>query len=352
MADPNTEGRDLSQGEIDALLNKITVEGLEQEHSRDSRWAGAKRYDFRRPDKLSKDQMRTLQLLHESFARVASSSLSAYLRTAVQLNLVSIEQGVYEEFVAGLPSDTLLHILTMEPLPGNLLMGIDLGAAMTAVDRLLGGTGVVVRLPQAPTEIELALIQALISNMLRGMREAWSRMAELQPAVRDVVLDPRFVQIALKSDPVVVIAFEMGILHRSGTLTICLPYVVLEPVLPKLTAQLWFASARRLSGTHQEQLRRNLDAVAVEVMVELGAAKVTLQDLGHLKVGDVLPLNQTADQPMGLLVGRRRKLLARPGLIGNRLAVQVVGWADELESAEEPVAAVTTGSGRNGGRGG
>lgn len=330
-----SDARALSQGEIDALLSKLSSESEQVETRVEQGWRVVKAYDFRRPDKLSKDQMRTLQLLHESFARLAGSSLSAYLRAAVQMNLVSIDQGVYGEYIEQVPPDTVLHILNMDPLPGSVLMGIDLKAAMAAVDRLLGGAGAFSEAQREPTEIELALIQTMVTQMLKGLADAWSRVTELSPRIRDVVLDPRFVQVALRSDPVVVIAFEIGILHNLGTVTLCLPYVVLEPVIPKLTAQLWFSGAQRGGVTQTEQLRQSLESVNVELMVELGSAWLTLKELGHLKEGDVILLDRAIDQRLDVLVGGRRKFVARPGMVGNKVAVQIVGKAEEVELLEK-----------------
>jgi flagellar motor switch protein FliM len=330
--DAGFDARELSQSEIDALLSKLASEGDEPEAAPEARWKVIKAYDFRRPDKLSKDQMRTLQLIHETFGRLASSSLSAYLRTAVQLNLVSIEQGVYGEYVERMPPDTILHILSMEPLPGSVLIGLDRVAAVTAVDRLLGGSGLSVDTSRTPTEIELALLQAFVNNMLRGLTEAWNRVVDLKPTIRDVVLDPRYVQVALRSDPVVVIALEVGIVQHSGTVTLCLPYVALEPVLPKLTAQLWFASGRRDLGNRQQQLlQHSLEGAEVGLMVELGSTLVTVQELMELKEGDVVLLDKNTGAPLDVVIGTRRKFVARPGRVGNRLAVQIVGKAEEPE---------------------
>ncbi len=334
--DAGFDARELSQSEIDALLSKLATEGEATETPPEERWKVIKTYDFRRPDKLSKDQMRTLQLIHETFGRLASSSLSVYLRIAVQLNLVSIEQGVYGEYVERMPPDTILHILSMDPLPGSVLIGLDRVAAITAVDRLLGGTGLSPDTARTPTEIELALLQAFVNNMLRGLTEAWSRVVDLQPAIRDVVLDPRYVQVALRSDPVVVIAFEVSIGQNAGTVTLCLPYVALEPVLPKLTAQLWFASARGGAAKQQmESLRQGLDKVSIDVMVELGSTMVTVQDLMDLKEGDVVLMDRTMGTPLDVVIGNRRKFVARPGMVGNRLAVQIAGKVEELQAPEE-----------------
>ena len=333
--DAGFDAIDLSQSEIDALLSKLAAEGEEARSTPEERWKVIKTYDFRRPDKLSKDQMRTLQLIHETFGRLASSSLSAYLRTAVQLNLVSIEQGVYGEYVERMPPDTILHILNMDPLPGSVLIGLDRVAAVTAVDRLLGGSGVAPDTTRTPTEIELALLQAFVNNMLKGLTEAWNRVVEMQPSIRDVVLDPRYVQVALRSDPVVVIALEVSVAQNSGTITLCLPYVALEPVLPKLTAQLWFAGAR--SGTASQAMdliRRGLDAVRIDLMVELGSTKVTVQDLVDLKQGDVLLLDRTTRQSLDVVIGNRRKFLARPGMVSNKVAVQIVGKVEAMEMME------------------
>lgn len=330
MMDPSFESTTLSQSEIDALLSKLSSgEGEDTETESQQPWKLVKVYDFRRPDKLSKDQMRTLQLIHETFGRLAGSSLSAYLRTAVQFNLVSIEQGVYGEYVERVPEGTILHILSMEPLPGNVLIGIDLLAAMAAVDRLLGGAGTPPETVRIPTEIELALIHTLVSTMLTGLTEAWGRVIELQPVIRDVVLDPRYVQVALRSDPVVVIALEMSLSHCSGTVTLCIPYVVIEPILPRLNAQLWFASGRRIGDIKSSEIKENLDIVAIDMKVVLGEASVTLQELLNLNVGDVILLNRTTNRPVDLLIGGIRKFIARPGLVGKKMAIQVVGKTEE-----------------------
>lgn len=344
--DAGFDARELSQGEIDALLSKLSsgeVVESEEEKPVDPRWKVVKTYDFRRPDKLSKDQMRTLQLIHESFGRLVSSSLSAYLRTAVQFNLVSIEQGVYGEYVERVPPDSVLHILSMEPLPGSVLISTDFTPAMAAVDRLLGGAGTPPENPRTPTEIELALMQGLVANMLTGLTEAWGRVVDLQPAIRDVVLDARYVQVALRSDPVVVIALEMAVMHHSGTVTICLPYVTLEPVLPKLTAQLWFASGRRGSGKqHTDELQESLSAIDIDLKVELGGAWVTVQDMVDLKKGDVVILDRKKDQPLDLMIGGRRKYQTRPGMLGNKLAVQITGKVEELVIMEQLKKAAAT----------
>jgi len=329
--DPLDGSRALSQAEIDALLNEVAHGSLEPEPSAEQRWKDVKAYDFRKPDKLSKDQMRTLQLLHESFARQASSSLSAYLRTAVQLNLMSIEQGIYGEFVEQMTSDTLMHILSMDPLPGNMLIGIDMTSCMAAVDRLLGGPGIAPAEARVPTEIELALMQTVVANMLRALADAWSKVVNLKPAVRDVVLDPRVLQVALKGDPVVAVTFELGMFQHAGVIAFCLPHSVLEPALPKLTAQMWFASAGRGGTSHVADLRRNLEGIDVELSVELGSTWVALGELGKLREGDVLLLDTASGQPLDLLVGGRRKFRCRPGMVGNRMAAQIVGRVEELE---------------------
>lgn len=339
--DPSFESTTLSQSEIDALLSKLASGGGEEAEAVPQQpWKMVKVYDFRRPDKLSKDQMRTLQLIHETFGRLAGSSLSAYLRTAVQFNLVSIEQGVYGEYVERVPEGTILHILSMEPLPGNVLIGIDLLAAMAAVDRLLGGAGTPPETVRTSTEIELALIHTLVSNMLTGLTEAWGRVTDLQPLIRDVVLDPRYVQVALRTDPVVVIALEMSLSHCSGTVTLCIPYVAIEPILPRLNAQLWFASGRRGDDIRTSEVKGSLNIVGIDVKAVLGGASVTLQELLALSVGDVVLLDRTTSQPVDLIIGGKRKFLARPGLVGKKIAVQVFTKAGEALLLEEATQAI------------
>ncbi len=324
----------LSQSEIDALLSTLEAGQEPTPASLASRVPAkpVKPYDFRRPDKFSRAQMRTLQTLHETFGRLLMSSLSGTLRMTVTINLASIEQGVYDEFLQGLKSPTVLNIISLEPLPGSAILEIEMNLAFAFIERLLGGAGKAWNRSRDLTDLEIVLIKGLGSTIVSNLRDAWVNVMDIDPKLEDITLSPQFARVALPTEAVLTIVFEIRVSDVTGTISLCLPFPILEPVLPRLNPQLWISGARRAAlKDSAELIKKNMDAVKVALAVELGGADVGMEDLLKVQKGDVIRLDRLANQELDILVGGQRKFKGRPGLVGQRVSLQITGLHPESE---------------------
>lgn len=318
----------LSQTEIEALLASLPVE---QEGasvpSAPSAAAGKKirTWDFRKPDKFSKDHMRSLLALNQNFSRLASTALSARLRTGVTIRVTSVDQGLYEEYIELLPEMSVLNVVSLKPLEGNILLEVQPELAMVMLDRLLGGNGGPVDTMRELTDIELALVRNMTRTLLESLQEAWLNLIEIDPVLEDIASSPRLVQVASTTDIVVIVLLEVQIGERLGTISLCIPHLVLEPLMQKLSAQVWVVSNRRRSASPElrEQILSGLRRAAVSVTAVLGETDVTVNELLRLQEGDVLLLGAGAVATARLRVADRYTFSGVPGLLGGRMAVKI-----------------------------
>ena len=331
------ESRALSQSEIEALLTQIPGGG-----GRDGVEAPArgrdfarviKPYDFRRPDKFSKEQWATLQSMHEQFARVIGAAFSSRLRTLVEVHLTSIEQGLYEEWQRQIPNQTVCYVLSMQPLPGNIVVELGMEVAGEVIDRLLGGTGT--RLPSEHEfgEIENGLLRAFSRSITHPLQEMWSQIQPLEPQVQDIGLDASLVQVAGPMDVVVHVLFEVVLNGQTGRMSICLPYTVLEPVVGKLSAQIWMSSGKYVALTEEERHARVsvIQRSQLSLAVQLGSADVPASALMELQEGDTFVLDRRLGRALDVMVGGRVRFTALPGTAGSHLAVQIASVVDDVD---------------------
>jgi flagellar motor switch protein FliM len=315
----------LTQNEIDALLaalstGTIDVEEVKSEEQRRK----VKTYDFRRPNKFSKDQVRTLVMLHENFARLLSTSLSTYLRTVVRAEVASVDQLTYEEFTKSLQNPTIMNILSMKPLEGNVVFEFSPNLAFAMIDRLLGGDGNSTERPRELTDIEQTVIKRVVQKTFGNIKEAWSVVAELNPSFEGVEMNPLFTQIVPPTDMVILITIEVRVSDSRGLMNICFPFAVLEPLLDHLNAQFWFASSKKASTEASlAALQNRISKARVQLNVELGTTVISVNELLNLSRGDVIQLDKSIKEPMKVRVGNSNKFLAFPGLSGSRLAIQI-----------------------------
>jgi len=329
---PVPTGPQLSPAEIEALAQGQP--GHRIPGAVTGRYPTVKEYDFRQPERLSKEQTHTLQLLSESFARLAGVGISAALRTNVSVVLTSLEQTPYEGYTARTPDQAIFNIVRLDPLGGNMVIEFDLDLGFTMLDRLAGGTGFgsTAAIDHEVTDIELALLGRLTRSVLTSFRDAWANVTELEPVLENTVLLPMFAQIALPSDVVVLSTFEMHMGESSGQLRICLPYSTMEPVVENLNAQVWFSRAPRSHQADAEaQVASSLTRVGVPVAAELGSTRVTIRELLDLRVGDVIRLDARPDLPVEVLVNGRVKYLGVPGRLRSRLAIKITAAVPEAE---------------------
>ena len=327
----------LSQEEIDQLLTAINAGDTEPDDIRpaaDTR--KIKIYDFKRPDKFSKEQIRTISMMHDTFARLTTTSLSAQLRSMVHVHVASVDQLTYEEFIRSIPTPTTLAIINMDPLKGNAILEIDPAITFSIIDRLFGGTGEGTKSQHELTDIETSVMEGIIVRILGNMREAWTQVIDLRPRLGQIDTNPQFAQIVPPTDMVVLVTLETKIGDVEGMINFCIPYLTIEPIIGKLSTQFWFSTVHR--GTTTENLnvlKEKLATVDVNVVAEIGKINVPVREVLSLNVGDVIRLyNTKIGDPYSLNIGNKRKFLCRPGVIGKKMAVQVIKKIAELEQEE------------------
>lgn len=327
----------LSQDEIDQLLTAISSGDIETEEvAQQADQRKIKIYDFKRPDKFSKEQIRTVSIMHETFARLTTTSLSANLRSLVHVHVASVDQLTYEEFIRSIPNPTTLAVINMDPLKGSAVLEIDPSVTFSIIDRLFGGKGEGTKVTRDLSDIEQSVMEGIIVRILGNMREAWSQVIDLRPRLGQIETNPQFAQIVPPTEMVVLVTLETKVGEVEGMMNFCIPYLTIEPIISKLSAQYWYSSVRR--GTTTENLnilRERLSSIEVTVAAEIGKMDLTVRDVLALKRGDVIRLSNTRiGDPMVLKVGNKSKFTCRPGVVGNKLAVMILSKLEDINKEE------------------
>jgi len=317
----------LSQNEIDALLSAFASgEGTaETAGDEEDRVREVKVYDFNHPDRFSKDQIRTMHNLHDHFARVFSISLSAFLRTIVEVKLVSVDQISYEEFIRSIPNPTSLNIINMDPLEGKALIELSPTLSFPVVDRLMGGAGNVFKKNRELTEIEQTIIEKVLYRAFDCLHEAWANVLPLNLSLEQSETNPQLLmQLYLPSEMVILMTFEVTLGEISGTLSFCIPYPTLEPIAHQLSSSSWYAASKKeLSEEHAEVLYDRLRRVDLPIIAYVGATRLTIRELLELDSGDVIQLNQRTDDEFAVQIGEEYRYFAKPGVHRKHNAVKI-----------------------------
>ncbi|MBM7094182.1 flagellar motor switch protein FliM [Bacillus sp. H-16] len=324
----------LSQGEIDALLSAISTGEMDaDELKREEAERKVRTYDFKRALRFSKDQVRGLTRLHENFSRLLTTQMSAQLRTYVQIHVASVDQLPYEEFIRSVPKRTILTVFEPAPMDGRLLMEVNPNVAYAMLDRLLGGKGEALSKSEGLTEIETKIITQLFQRTLYTYQEAWSSVGDFDPVMEELEENPQFLQLVSPNETVVVISLETSIGEASGMINFCLPHVVIEHLLPKLSVHLWMQEKQKERLPFEEaSLKKNVKKAVLPISVELGRSSITIQEFLQLDKMDVIELDQKTDTPLLVKVGSEPKYLAQPGKLKKNLAVQIT---DEIKEGED-----------------
>lgn len=325
-------GEVLSQNQIDSLLSAInsgsaTVQSIQQEPQQNVR-----SYDFRHPSKFSREHTQTLHAVHEMFGRLLSTQLTTQLRLPVQIEVISIDQLTYDEFMRSITNPTVVLIYRMDPLNGNILFEFTPGTAISLIERLLGGPGKIPPKPRELTDIEQTLMTNIMNKGMYSFREAWKNLVpDLKPLQQNLETNPRFVQISGPSDSVMVISFEIRLGESTGSMRLCLPYPTVEALLPQLNRQYFIAQNVRKEEAKQttSEILKRLEEVEVRVSLILGQTDISMHDLLALQSGDVLCLNTHIHQELPVLVENNLKFRGKPGTSGRKLAAQITDIVEE-----------------------
>lgn len=323
----------LSQNEIDSLLSALSAGEMNaDELKKEEEEKKVKVYDFKRALRFSKDQIRSLTRIHENYARLLTTFLSAQLRTYVDINVASVEQLPYEEFIRSVPTMTVLNVFEAPPLEGRLLIEVNPNVAYAMLDRMLGGTGESVNKVNNLTDIETNLMSQIFTRTLDTFQEAWSSVIDIEPEMLDFEVNPQFLQMVSPNETVIVVSFNLTIGETTGMINICLPHVVLEPIIPKLSMHYWMQTTQK---EHSEEevhlLKEKIKTTKVPVIAELGQSTITVNEFLNLGVNDVIKLNQRIDDPVIVRVGQDPKYSGQVGKQHNNMAVQILELLDNGE---------------------
>lgn len=281
-------------------------------------------YDFQRPERVSKDHIRALASIHEVFARNFGATLSGFLRTIIDVRVVGVEQLTYNEFIHSLPNLTCFQILQAPPLEGQMCLEMSPLIVYPIIDRLLGGSSTDTFIPQRPlTSIEWRLIGRLVDRALDHLSEVWRNLVDARFEVVETESNPQLVHIVAPTEVVVFITFEIKLSQFAGTMSLCIPFNVIESVLSRLTTQSWFYRPKPASPTQTQRVMRNLAKSPVNMTVFLGESTVRLNDLRNMQPGDLLELDKRACEALVLQIEGRNKFRCRAGQVRGHRAVRL-----------------------------
>jgi flagellar motor switch protein FliM len=258
-------------------------------------------YDFKRPDKFSLDQIRTVAIMHETFARLATTSLSSQLRNLTHLHVASVDQLTYEEFIRSIPNPTTIAIIDMEPLKGLAILEIDPAVTFASIDRLFGGQGEHAKITRELTDIEQSVMEGAIVPILGNLREAWAPVIDLKPRFDKIEVSPWFAQIVPPSEMIVLVTLLTKVGEVEGMMNLCIPYLTIEPIIPKLSAEYLYSSIRKRGP----EVARASFTLNVPAEVYLEGEKLSLRELGRLKRGSLVRIPEHRQGTAFLRVGGR-----------------------------------------------
>jgi flagellar motor switch protein FliM len=324
----------LSQNEIDALLSALSTGQMDaDELKKEESQRKIRTYDFKRALRFSKDHMRSLMRIHENFSRLLTTYFSAQLRTYVDISVVSVDQLPYEEFISSIPKMTILNIFDVTPLEGRIMLEINPNIAYTMLDRVLGGKGSNYNKIENLTEIETKIMKQLFEKCVDSLQESWSSVIDIEPSFSEFEVNPQFLQIVSPNETVVVISLNTQVGDTTGMINICIPHVVLEPILPNLSMKYWMQTVKKERKAEEVQvLKDRVKDTEVIVSAQLGEAVVTIKDFLQLNIGDVISLDSGVNRPLTICVGDQPKYVGQPGKVNKKLAVQIT---DSFEGGEQ-----------------
>ena len=327
----------LSQEEIDALLDVVEddgEDGLEAEEEGElfpSRQITL--YDFKRPNRVSKEQLRAFRGIHDKMARSLSSQISSIMRSIVEITLHSVDQMTYGEFLMSLPNPTSFNVFSMKPLEGSGVLEINPSIAFPMLDRLLGGKGEPFEAGREFSDIELSLFETILRVMMGTLKEAWGPVTEVYPAVESKESSPNVVQIVAQNEIVVMVVMEIVIGHSSGMMNICYPVIALEPVLPKLASRDLMLNETSSKKSRNQELKVLLGGAQVLVEAELGEAELSVGEVLDLVEGDIIRLKAAANDVVTVSVDKKERFRGVVGLKRFRKSIQITDVIDTEKDA-------------------
>ncbi len=317
----------LSQDEIDALLEVVEDEDINPEELEEAPDILEQRkitlYDFKRPNRVSKEQLRSIRAMHDKMARSLASNISSLMRSIVEIQLHSVDQMTYGEFLMSLPSPTSFNVFSLKPLDGKGIIEINPSIVFPMIDRLLGGPGMPFDANREFTDIELNLLDQILRIITQNMKEVWAPIMDLYPVIEAKESSPNVVQIVAQNEIVIMVVMEIVIGQTSGMMNICYPVISIESLLPKLASRDLMLSETSGRKSRNRELRALIRGAKIELEAVLGYAKLNMKEILDLEVGDIIKLNRSADNSAMIKVDGREKFIAEFGVKRYRKCIKI-----------------------------
>lgn len=316
----------------ESINNNLTETNFFEDEFSDSEHKSYKLYNFRRPDKFSKDNLRALRDIHREFSKAISLVLSGYLRMRVEIEIVSVDQLTYEEFVRSMPSPISVGVFEFEPLSGQVLLGISFEVISCIVNRMLGGVGNIENQTRELTDIEKALAKKVINIIIKSLEDSWNTIIPVTG--KFISLDDNYqsIQVATAGEIVALLTFEVQISGKHfGLFSLCFSYPVLETVLGHLSTQHIFQT-KGLVASNDERLKMisKINTSNVDLRVQFGQCSITLDDFLQLSEGDIIKLDNKVQDDLIVKVNGEKKFFARPGTLKDKICVKITDVYDEM----------------------
>jgi flagellar motor switch protein FliM len=325
----------LSQDEVDLLLNAVSEGEITETESEapPEQELNLTTYDFRRPERVSKEQLKGLQSLFDAFAREVSILFPPYLRTVVRVDLTSIDQLTYDEFILSVARPTALSIIDMSPLEGTAVMEMSPTMIFPIVDRVLGGKGMTLAEPRELTEIETRIVNRITMMILGCLKRSWAQLIEFDMSIDQQESDPLIVQIVAGSEMVILVGYEIYIGEAVGNMNFCIPLMVLNPILDQISQQARYIRkmSPEMTRVTEKAILTNILKTDVPVDAVLGNTELTIEELAHLQVGDIIQLDSSPNNPCPVTVkiGDISRFRAKRGRRGEQSAVQCMTFIED-----------------------
>jgi len=333
----------LSQEEVDALLKSHTKPaGKASAAAGGDRVAAAGQakkaqvqrkvtlYNFRRPDRVSREQMRSLHFMHDRFARNFSSSLSAYLRTITEVNLVSVEQLSYQEFLLSVPDPTCFNAISIKPLEGALALEVNPTLVFPIIDKMLGGPGEPLKQLRTMTDIEQSIFDGVLKLVLEDLREAWRGIVDLDFRIQARETSPQLIQIVAPNEVVLLVVFEVKMGPVAGMINLAIPSIILEPISSKFDQEMFTGYKKSSTFEEARLLMGSLKRCPMEAAAEIRGTALSMEEVLQLKAGDLIPLTRRFDAELDLCVDGIPRFMGLVALNPNGKRVfQVTGSRSE-----------------------
>lgn len=314
----------LSQNEIDNLLKALSSGEVDVNEMKKSNEVQVKEYDFARPSKFSKEHLRTLEIIYDNYGRLLSTNLPIYLRKNIQVEVMNSEAVTYMEFSNALSNPVLLGIIDFEPLKGNIIMEMATKLGYAIIDRMLGGEGEPLEKTREFSEIELLIIERIMTSCVELMREPWENVLDVNPRLQRIETNPQFAQIIQPSEMIAIVTINIKIGDVEGLINLCLPYLTLEPVMDKLNTKFWYSNMQDSDGeTYSDDIESLISKALVPVTTVLGHSSINVSDFMSIQPGDIIRLDTKVDDELDVYVGDIKKFTALPGSSGKNYAVRL-----------------------------